>query len=107
MCSLEQPSIERSCLPIRKGQTNCPRTEKKLLDTIHPTDTTHSIGKRLGLLRKQTQTNLASVALACNPSYSEAETWRLAMQSLPEQIVLKTLSSSTKQGWWSGSRCRP
>jgi hypothetical protein len=32
------------------------------------------------------------VAHACNPSYSEAEIRRIKVQSLPRQIVHKTLS---------------
>jgi hypothetical protein len=39
----------------------------------------------------------------------EAEIRRIAVRSQPGQIVGKTLSKKpfTKQGWWSGSRCKP
>jgi hypothetical protein len=51
----------------------------------------------------------AWVAHTCNPSYSEAEIRRTAVQSQPEQIVPDPLSKKpfTTKGWWSGSRCRP
>jgi hypothetical protein len=48
------------------------------------------------------------VTQACNPQ--EAEIRRFTVQSQPLQIVHKTLSQkypSQKQGWWSGSRCKP
>jgi hypothetical protein len=49
------------------------------------------------------------VAHTCNPSYSEAEIWRIAVQSQPGQIVYKTYlekSPSQNKGGWAGGVAR-
>jgi hypothetical protein len=62
--------------------------------------------KKVGVVGHQW---LTSVNLATQV----AEIRRIVVQSQPRQIVHKTLSQKkiyiyiTKQGWWSGSRCRP